>query len=40
VPTALLGMRDEYGVIKFQLPFALTIWSLHVVLMWLLIQVL
>ena len=38
VPTALLNMRDPYGVIKFQLPFALTIWSLHVVLMWLLIK--
>jgi uncharacterized membrane protein len=38
VPTALLDMRDEYGVIKFQLPFALTIWSLHVVLMWLMIK--
>lgn len=40
VPTALLNMRDPYGVIKFQLPFALTIWSLHVVLMWLLIKLL
>lgn len=38
VPTALLNMRDQYGVIKFQLPFALTIWSLHVVLMWLMIK--
>jgi len=38
VPTALLNMRDPYGVIKFQLPFALMIWSLHVVLMWLLIR--
>jgi uncharacterized membrane protein len=38
VPAALLNMRDPYGVIKFQLPFALTIWSLHVVLMWLLIK--
>jgi uncharacterized membrane protein len=40
VPTALLNMRDQYGVIKFQLPFALTIWSLHVVLMWLMIKLL
>lgn len=40
VPTALLNMRDQYGVIKFQLPFALTIWSLHVVLMWLMIKIL
>src|SRR5207253_6081446 len=38
VPTALLNMRDPYGVIKFQLPFALTIWSLHVLLMWALIK--
>jgi uncharacterized membrane protein len=38
VPTALLNMRDQYGVIKFQLPFALTIWSLHVILMWLMIK--
>ncbi|MDQ3815579.1 MAG: DUF979 domain-containing protein [Armatimonadota bacterium] len=40
VPAALLNMRDQYGVIKFQLPYALTIWTLHVVVMWLLIQVL
>ncbi|HJQ24628.1 MAG TPA: DUF979 domain-containing protein [Blastocatellia bacterium] len=38
VPTALLNMRDPYGVIKFQLPFALIIWSLHVLLMWTLIK--
>jgi uncharacterized membrane protein len=38
VPAALLNMRDPYGVIKFQLPFALTIWSLHVILMWLMIK--
>jgi uncharacterized membrane protein len=38
VPAALLNMRDEYGVIKFQLPYALTIWSLHVILMWLMIK--
>jgi uncharacterized membrane protein len=38
VPAALLNMRDQYGVIKFQAPFALTIWSLHVVLMWLFIR--
>ncbi|HXG67729.1 MAG TPA: DUF979 domain-containing protein [Blastocatellia bacterium] len=37
VPTALLNMRDQYGVIKFQLPYALVIWSLHVILLWLLI---
>ncbi len=34
VPAALLTMRDQYGVIRFQLPYALTIWALHVVLMW------
>lgn len=40
VPTALLNMKDQYGVIKFQLPFAFTIWSLHVLLMWMLIRIL
>ncbi len=39
VPAALLNMRDQYGVIRFQLPYALTIWSFHVVLSWLLIKV-
>jgi uncharacterized membrane protein len=38
VPAALLNLRDQYGVIKFQIPFALTIWSLHVILMWLMIK--
>ncbi len=38
VPAALLNMRDKYGVIKFQLPFALTIWTLHVIVMWLMIK--
>jgi uncharacterized membrane protein len=38
VPTALLDMRDQYGVIKFQTPFALTILALHVIVMWLLIR--
>jgi uncharacterized membrane protein len=38
VPTALLNMKDQYGVIKFQLPFAITIWSLHVLLMYTLIK--
>lgn len=38
VPAVLLDMRDQYGVIKFQLPFAFTIWSLHVILMWLMIR--
>jgi uncharacterized membrane protein len=38
VPTALLDMRDQYGVIKFQIPFALTIWTMHVIVMWLMIR--
>jgi uncharacterized membrane protein len=38
VPAALLNMKDPYGVIKFQLPFALVIWPLHVILMWLLLK--
>ena len=40
VPTALLDMRDTYGVIKFQIPFALTIWTLHVLVMWSMIRLL
>jgi uncharacterized membrane protein len=40
VPAALLNMRDQYGVIKFQIPFALTMWVLHVLVMWLLIKLL
>jgi uncharacterized membrane protein len=40
VPTALLDMHDQYGVIKFQVPFALTIWSMHVLVMWLMIRLL
>jgi uncharacterized membrane protein len=39
VPAALLNMRDQYGVIKFQIPYALTLLSFHVVLLWLLIKV-
>jgi len=38
LPAALLNMKDQYGVIKFQLPYALTIWASHVVLMWLMIR--
>ncbi len=38
VPAALLNMRDQYGVIKFQLPVAVAIWSLHVLLMWAIIK--
>jgi len=40
VPAALLDMRDQYGVIKFQVPFALTIWTMHVIVMWLMIRLL
>jgi uncharacterized membrane protein len=40
VPTALLDMRDQYGVIKFQVPFALTIWTMHVLVMWLMVRLL
>jgi uncharacterized membrane protein len=40
VPAALLNMRDQYGVIKFQVPFALAIWSLHVLALWLMIKLL
>jgi uncharacterized membrane protein len=36
VPAALLDLRDKYGVIKFQLPFAIVIWSFHVILLWVL----
>jgi len=36
VPAALLNLRDRYGVIKFQLPFAIAIWSFHVILLWVL----
>ena len=38
VPAALLNMRNQYSVIRFQLPFALTIWSFHVILLWLMIR--
>ncbi|HEX8354635.1 MAG TPA: DUF979 family protein [Pyrinomonadaceae bacterium] len=40
VPAALLDMRDQYGVIKFQIPFALTMWVLHVLVLWLMIRLL
>jgi uncharacterized membrane protein len=39
VPTALLEMRDQYGVIKFQAPFALVILACHVLVMWLMIRI-
>lgn len=38
VPAALLEMRNPYAVLKFQLPYALTLWPLHVLLMYLIIR--
>lgn len=38
VPVALLGMKSEYGVIRAQIPFAIALWTVHVVLMWSLIR--
>jgi len=40
VPAALLEMKNPYGVMKFQLPFALIIWPMHVVFMWALFRLL
>lgn len=40
VPAALLNLKDQYGVIRFQLPYALTLWAFHVLLLWLLIKLL
>lgn len=34
VPAALLNLRDQYQVIRFQLPYALALWSFHVVWLW------
>jgi uncharacterized membrane protein len=34
VPAALLEMKNPYGVMRFQLPFALTIWTMHVLLLY------
>lgn len=34
VPAALLNLRDQYGVIRFQAPFALALWSFHVLWLW------
>jgi uncharacterized membrane protein len=34
VPAALLNLRDQYGVIRFQFPFALALWFFHVVWLW------
>jgi uncharacterized membrane protein len=38
VPVALLGMKSEYAVIRAQIPFAIALWTVHVVLMWSLIR--
>ena len=38
VPVALLGMKSEYGVIRAQIPFAIAVWAVHVLLMWGLIR--
>jgi uncharacterized membrane protein len=34
VPAALFEMRDPYGVIKFQAPYALAMFLVHVALLW------
>lgn len=38
VPPALFGMRDRYGVIRFQLPFAAAMFAVHVLVLWALIE--
>jgi uncharacterized membrane protein len=38
VPAALLNLKDQYGVIRFQWPYAVMLWSLHVLLLWLFIK--
>jgi uncharacterized membrane protein len=38
VPVALLGMKSDYGVIRAQLPVAIALWTVHVLLMWSLIR--
>lgn len=34
VPPALFEMKDQYGVIKFQAPYAMAMFVVHVVVMW------
>lgn len=34
VPAALFEMRDRYGVIRFQAPYAAAMFAVHVVLLW------
>jgi uncharacterized membrane protein len=38
VPPALFEMRDQYGVIKFQAPFAAALFVAHVLLLWICIR--
>ncbi len=38
VPPALFEMRDRYGVIKFQAPFAAVMFVVHVVVLWALVS--
>jgi uncharacterized membrane protein len=38
VPAALLEMKNPSSVLKFQLPYALVLWPMHVVVMWMLIR--
>ena len=38
VPASLLNMGERWGIIKFQLKYAPAIWTLHVLLMWLMIR--
>ena len=38
VPAALLNLKDQYGVIRFQWPYAVAMWSLHVLLLWMFIK--
>ena len=37
VPAALFEMRDPYGIIKFQAPYAAAMFAVHVILLWALI---
>jgi len=34
VPAALLEMKDPYGIIKYQFPVAVFLWTAHVLLFW------
>ena len=37
VPPTLFAMRDQYGLIKFQAPYAAAMFVVHVVLLWALV---